>query len=176
MANAKNLEVVSEPNLPWMPVVPLRGPITKQSVYYFISRLLYLAAEKPHDPIRMEITSPGGTIPQSLEIIRVMDSLSCTINTFCRGSIAGTAVVIAAHGARGFRGALPTCRFSFAPTEEHGDALDKEEAGPVVELLTRDVKADKAQVLDWLKRGTELDAQAALEAGLIDFISSPSGI
>ena len=161
-----------------MRVVPLRGLITEQSVYYFMSRLLYLAAESPKEPILMEITSPGGLIPQSLELIRIMDKLPCAVNTFCRGTVGGMATIMAAHGARGFRTALTNCRFSLAlgngdattaPGPDSGDPTVRK----AVNLLLRDAAKGKEQVMNWLETGVEFSAQQALEAGLIDFLSTP---
>lgn len=128
----------------------------------------------------MEINSPGGLIPQSLELIRIMDKLSCTVRTLCCGVVNGTAVAIAAHGARGFRGALPTCRFSLALDAAATDstpAPGKEEplAQMVVDLLVRDGAKDRAQIVSWVESGAVFGAQEALEAGLIDFIAPPPG-
>jgi len=153
-----------------MRVVPLRGPITETSVYYFISRLLYLAAESPKEPILMEVTSPGGLIPQSLEILRIMDSLPCAVNTFSRGTVGGMATILAAHGARGYRTALSNCRFSLAL----GEPRDTSPAQKAIQLLLDDGIKDRDQVLNWLATGAEFSAQEALAAGLIDFISTPA--
>ena len=155
-------------------MAPLRGPITERSVYYFVNRLLYLAAESPKEPILMEVTSEGGLIPQSLEIMRIMDSVSCAINTLCRGTVRGTSVVIAAHGARGFRTALANCRFTLSL-----DNANAVSAGPGSEpmtkllgILARDGAKGKDQVLKWVESGVEFGAQEALAAGLIDFITA----
>jgi ATP-dependent Clp protease protease subunit len=161
-----------------MRMAPLRGPITERSVYYFMSRLLYLAAESPTEPILMEINSPGGLIPQSLEIIRIMNKLPCAVNTVCRGAVGGTATVIAAQGARGFRTAWPDCRFSLALGAAMTASVPGQEKGkpPVqklVDLLIRSAAKGNAQILNWLESGAEFSAQQALDAGLIDFISSP---
>jgi len=126
----------------------------------------------------MEVTSPGGLIPQSLEIIRIMDRLTCTVNTLSRGVVSGTSVVIAAHGARGFRTAMANCRFSLTldaaeisnPEQAEGQALVQK----VVDLLVRDGSKGKEQILSWLRTGEGFSAQQALEVGLIDFISTPS--
>jgi len=152
-----------------MRVLPLRGPVTEKSVFYFMSRLLYLAAESPKEPILMEITSPGGLIPQSLELVRIMDNLPCAVNTFCRGTVGGMATVIGAHGARGYRTALPNCRFSLALGEAETGATPPK----VLEILLRDATKGRDQVLNWLATGVEFSAQEALAAGLIDFISTP---
>jgi ATP-dependent Clp protease protease subunit len=157
-------------------LLPLRGPITRRTVFYFMSRLLYLAAENPEAPILMEVTSPGGLIPQSLEIMRLMDKLPCAVNTFSRGVVGGTATVIAAHGARGFRTALPTCRFSLmfgATRDVEAPELDRSEPPrrKMVDCLLQDGARDRERILNWLATGAEFDAQEAVQAGLLDFVS-----
>ncbi len=159
----------------WTRVVPLRGPITKRSVVYFMNRLLYLAAESPKEPILMEISSPGGLPAQSLQIIRIMDNLSCSVSTFCRGAVGGTALAIAAHGGRGFRAASPNCRFTLGQesdskggsTKSGGKPLPKE----LARLVTEDATKGGDRVQNWLETGAEFSAREALEAGLIDFIT-----
>jgi ATP-dependent protease ClpP protease subunit len=123
----------------------------------------------------MEVNSPGGLIPQSLEIIRIMDSLTCTVNTLCRGAVGGTSVVIAAHGARGYRTAMANCRFSLT-LDVAGLDSNAGQGDPqlqrVLDMLARDVPKGKDQVLSWVESGVEFNAQQALAAGLIDFISA----
>jgi ATP-dependent Clp protease, protease subunit len=164
-----------------MRVVPLRGPISKRSTIYFINRLLYLAAESPREPILMEVSSPGGLVAQSEEIIRIMDNLTCPISTLCRGTVAGTALVIAAHGLRGFRTALPNCRFSGALNLGPVSGDSEPAAGnswptELIEMLARDASKGGERLTSWLASGAEFSATQALEAGLIDFISSTAKV
>ena len=146
----------------------LRGPVTRRTAIYVVNRLLYLAAENPEMPILMEINSPGGAVVSSLEIVRLMDSISCPIITFCRGEARHSAAAIAGHGLRGFRAAAPDCRFSFSSAW----AEAKQEALP--ELMTQMLLEDgsaRMQILDWLQGGAEFDVDQALHSGLIDAIS-----
>lgn len=163
-----------------MRVVPLRGPITKRSAIYFINRLLYLA-ESPREPILMEVSSPGGLVAQSAEILRIMDNLSCPISTLCRGIVAGTALVIAAHGLRGFRTAFPNCRFSAALDLRAANSESESSRGEswppaLTEMLTRDASKGGERLSSWLATGAEFSAAQALEVGLINFISSTAKV
>jgi ATP-dependent protease ClpP protease subunit len=163
-----------------MRVVPLRGPITKRSAIYFINRLLYLAAESPREPILMEVSSPGGLVAQSVEILRIMDNLSCPISTIARGTVGGTAIVLAAHGLRGFRTALPNCKFSAALDLSAGGEGDSSANEPwpskLSEMIAKDAGKGSERVLSWLASGAEFTAAQALEAGLIDFISATAKV
>ena len=42
----------------------------------------------------------------------------------------------------------------------------------LVEVLAKDTNQSEARVMGWLREGAEFDARQALEAGLIDVISS----
>jgi ATP-dependent protease ClpP protease subunit len=98
-----------------------------------------------------------------------MDHTSCPIPTFCRGEARGMAIVIAAHGFRGFRAAAPDCRFSFSTgLPEEQEALSEE----VVAILLKDAAKGEMELRRWLETGAEFSAEEALRLGLID-ASSP---
>lgn len=152
--------------------VPLRGPITRASAICCINRLLFLAAESRTEPVLMEISSPSGVVEESQEILRVMDSISCPVATYCRGVVSGSAVAIAAHGARGFRGAAPTCRFVFSlgqPSEAlNGSWLPPKFAG----TLLSDLGQTEAELARVMNAPLEWTAEEARKQGLIDLIEA----
>src|SRR5215467_3539417 len=93
--------------------VPLRGRITKQIANCCIARLLVLATENRQQPIITYIDSPGGSTSEVLGVISTINGIRCPVVTFCNGQAVGPAVLIAAHGLKGFRVGIPTARFSF---------------------------------------------------------------
>ena len=134
-----------------------------------INRLVYLARDDGSKPIPLEINSPGGAAGETMQILRAMDGVSSAVATFCRGEVRGTAVLIAAHGARGFRSATDDCRFSLAPdpASESSAALSED----LVRILLADAGAGQDQVRRWLETGEEFSAEGARGAGLTDVIS-----
>jgi ATP-dependent Clp protease, protease subunit len=156
--------------------VPLRGRFTKQVASCCMARMLVLAAESRQRAIVAYIDSPGGVAAEALGVISTMDGIRSPVATFCCGAVSGPAIVIAAHGLRGFRVAVPTCRFSFK-------GFDSAAPGPktpgaeaffplLAETLAQDTRKQKAEVLEWLRTGAEFNAQEALRAGLIDLVST----
>jgi ATP-dependent Clp endopeptidase proteolytic subunit ClpP len=155
---------------------PLRGRVTKQSASCCIARLLVLAAEDPKNPIVAYIDSAGGSAGESLSILSTMNGIRCPIVTFCRGTTGGPAVVIAAHGLRGFRVAAPNTRFSFKDFDFVGRAgkmTGKESFLPLLaEILSEDSHRPKEEFLELLAKGAEFNVQEAIRLGLIDQVSS----
>ena len=155
--------------------VPLRGKITGQLASCCIARLLVLATEDRDKPIVTYIDSPGGSVSKSLTVISTMNGIHTPVVTFCRGAVAGPAVVIAAHGAKGFRTAAPGTSFSLRLQSESANNSHSEGYESYLRLLTQILAADTArpeeEVLRWLTDGALFTAQEAVQKGLIDAIA-----
>lgn len=155
--------------------VLVRGRITKQIASCSIARLLVLATDNQQAPIVIYIESPGGSIFDSLGMISTMNGVRCPVATFCRGLIEGTAVVLAAHGAKGCRTASSEAQFSLKlpePRQERtGSSSQDSFLQMLVETLATDTGKPQAQVLNWLVNGAEFTARQALANGLIDRIA-----
>ena len=155
-------------------VFPLRGRITRQLCGCCIARLLVFATEDRSRPVLLLIDTSGGQISSALSIISTMNGIHTPIATFFGPSVEGTGVVIGSHGLRGFRVAPSGARLSFKALS--AEAAASEEAASMLpmlaEVLAKDTRQSEARVLGWLRDGAEFDAQQALEAGLIDSISS----
>lgn len=146
-----------------------RGPLTKRTAASIINRLLYLVGEDPRQPIPMEVNSTSGAMAEVLGIVRVMDRISCPVATFCRGEVRGAAVLIAAHGLKGFRVAAPDCRFSFATTS--GPADKEALAAALTALPLKPGASAQPEFLRWLATGEDFSPDQALLVGLIDLVS-----
>jgi ATP-dependent Clp protease protease subunit len=155
----------------------VRGSITELSAVCCMNRLFYLAAQEPGRPILIEISSPGGSKPHTLAVIRTMTDVECPIATFCKGKIGTGAAMIAAHGMRGQRVAAPTARFTLAmpakPLNRGWQEVPPEQVmGILIRTLAVDTGKTEAVVEGWLRQGVEFTAQQALANGLIDAIAA----
>jgi ATP-dependent Clp protease protease subunit len=140
-----------------------------------MARLLVLATEQPGRPIVIYIDSPGGPVKESLPILSTMRGIKCPIATFCRGEASGTAAVIAARGAPGFRVASPGAHLSLrqaAVSRSDRDLVSDERLfGTLAEILAEDIHRPEDEVLEWVTAGAEFTAAQAVANGLIDKIS-----
>ncbi len=157
-------------------LVPLRGRITRYMASCCIARLLVLAAENRRQPIVIHIDSPGGLANETFQIISTIEGIKSPVGTFCHGEVGGTAVMIAAHGIRGFRVAMADTVFSFKhfdrDTRQQGLVKPDHFEKLLAENLSRDVQKSEAEVIEWFRQGSEFSAQEAVQAGLIDLIST----
>lgn len=155
--------------------MPLRGRITRQLASCCIARLLVLATEDRQKAIVTYIDSPGGSAEQSLGIISTMNGIHSPVVTFCRGPIGGAAVVIAAHGLKGFRTADPGAHFSLRlPRESSRDghrSTHESYLKLLAQTLARDTGNPEAQVLLWLTEGAEFSPADAVRNGFIDTVA-----
>ena len=155
--------------------VPLRGRLDNQLASCCIARLLVLATEDNHKPIVTYIESPGGSVSESLSVISTMNGIRTPVATFCRGSVGGPAVVIAAHGMKGFRTADPGAHFSLALPEQasqnHRPDSHESYLKMVAQILAADTAQPEVEVLRWLTEGALFTPQQAVQHGLIDLIA-----
>jgi ATP-dependent Clp protease protease subunit len=156
--------------------IALHAPITDEVAQLCIAQLLFLAHSAPHQPITLEIDSPGGSVTPSLAIIQMIDELSCRVCTFCRGHAGGTAAVILAHGARGFRAAATSATFSFAPVfgapdRAYVEAELSQFDQALVELLATDCGKHEQEIYSLFNTHSDLTAADAIELRLVDSIS-----
>jgi ATP-dependent Clp protease protease subunit len=136
--------------------------------------LLVLATEDRQKPIIIYIESPGGSVSESLGVISTINGIHSPVVTFSRGSIAGLAAVIAAHGKKGFRTADPGAHFSLRLLEESSRDGSSETHESYLKLLAQILAEDTGQpqtlALTWLSEGAEFNAQEAVQKGLVDVI------
>lgn len=154
----------------------MRGPIAELSAVCCMNRLFYLAAQEGGKPILLEINSQGGSPAYTLAILRTMTDVACPIGTFSRGKLGAGAAMIAAHGLRGFRVAVPTARFVLAlpaKPERRGwqEIAPEQVMGVLIQALVQDTCQPASTVEGWLRQGVEFSAQQALANGLIDKIA-----
>ncbi|KAG6504463.1 hypothetical protein ZIOFF_036796 [Zingiber officinale] len=104
-------------------IVCINGPISDDTASVVIGQLLFLQSESSHDPIRLRINSPGGTITAGLAIYDTVRYISTPISTLCIGQATSIASLLLAAGTPGKRYALPHSRIMIhQPT---GEPFDK---------------------------------------------------
>jgi ATP-dependent Clp protease protease subunit len=161
-------------------IIFLGTPIDDQVANVIVAQLLFLSHEDPDKSIQMYINSPGGQIYAGLAILDTMKMISNKISTVAVGVTASFGTVLLAAGTKGQRFALPhaTIHMHQPLGGAQGQASDIEiQAKEILRLKARlnEIMAEATgQTLEVIERDTErdyyLDAQAAVEYGLVDQI------
>jgi ATP-dependent Clp protease, protease subunit len=160
--------------------------INDQVANAVIAQLLFLRTEDPKKDIHIYINSPGGMITSGLAILDTIRYLGCDVNTYCIGMAASFGALLVAAGTKGKRFALPNSRIMIH--QPHGGvtgtsadiAVQAEEILKQKVLLTKILSDCTGQTIERIQDDSErdyyMDAQQAMEYGLIDHVitSSPS--
>lgn len=165
-------------------IIFLAGPIAERSASLVIMRLLYLQSVKPDQAINLYINSPGGLVDQTLAIYDTMQFLTCDVATYCIGQAASGAAIILAAGTKGQRYALPNAKLMLHQPYSGitGQAEDiKIQAEEILKdkkllngILARHTGQDIEKIAQETERDRFLNAQEALEYGLVDEILAES--
>jgi len=162
-------------------IVFLGTPIDDQVANLIIAQFLYLEREDPEKDINMYIHSPGGVVSAGLAIYDTMQLSRCDIATICVGSCASMGTVLLAAGAKGKRYALPNSTIHIHQAEIRGmggQASDVEIRAKEIlrlnqvvrDILSKHTGQDMERIIRDTDRDFFMDAQTALEYGIIDEI------
>jgi ATP-dependent Clp protease protease subunit len=158
-------------------------PIDDQVANAVVAQLLVLSREDPEADIQMYINSPGGQIYSGLAIYDTMKMIPNKISTVAVGVTASFGTVLLAAGTKGKRYALP-----HATVHMHQPLGGAEGQASDIEIQAREILRLKArlmnilsestgQTLEVIERDTDrnfyLDAQQAVEYGLVDQVLTP---
>lgn len=164
-------------------IVFLGMPIDDQVANLIVAQLLYLNHEDPEREIQMYINSPGGQIYAGLAIYDTMQMISNPISTVAVGVTASFGTVLLTAGTKGRRYALPhaTIHMHQPLGGAQGQAVDIEiQARQILRLkalLNEILSRHTGQPLEVIERDTDrdfyLDAQAAVEYGIVDQVLQP---
>lgn len=159
-------------------IIFLGTPIDDQVANVIVAQLLFLEREDPEKEIALYINSPGGLIYPGLAIYDTMQLIRCPISTICVGSTASMATVLLAAGTKGKRYALPNATIHMHPAGGgmRGYAPDVEIAAKellrmqrkIYELLAHHTGQDIEKISHDFDRDYYMDAQGAVEYGIID--------
>lgn len=161
-------------------VIFVVGPVEDYMANLVVAQLLFLESENPEKDIHLYINSPGGAVTAGMGIYDTMQFIKPEISTICIGQAASMGAVLLAGGTKGKRFALPHSRAMIHQPLGgfQGQASDidihAKEILKIREELNRVLAHHTGQSLDKIASDTDrdnfMDAQAALEYGLVDEI------
>ncbi|MEV5759102.1 ATP-dependent Clp protease proteolytic subunit [Streptomyces tendae] len=163
-------------------IVFLGTPIDETSANDVTAQLLHLEHQAPDRDIELYVNSPGGSFTAMTAIYDTMRHVACDVATTCLGQAGSSAAVLLAAGTPGKRAVLPGARVVIhqpaltEPVEGRASDLAVHAAellrvrARLEEILVRHTGRTPEQVRADIERDTVLDAQQALEYGLVDRI------
>jgi ATP-dependent Clp protease protease subunit len=163
-------------------IVFLGTPIDDISANDVMAQFMHLEYQAPDRDISLYINSPGGSFTAMSAIYDTLRFVTCDVETICLGQAGTSAAVLLAAGTPGKRSALPGARMvlrqptlpepiqgqtsdlaiqaeELARTRSQLEAVLALHTGRAVEQVSEDIERDRI-----------LDAQQALEYGLVDRI------
>ena len=147
-----------------------------------VAQLLYLESLDPEKEITLMINSPGGSVHDGLAIIDTMNYIKCPVRTLCMGSACSMGAAILVSGEPGRRCILPSgyVMIHEVSSGQSGKISQQEtnfkHSMELNELLMEKLAAStngkmtKEEMTDLCHRDIWLNAQKALEMGLVDQI------
>ena len=165
-------------------IIFLSGPIVERTASTVIQQLLYLQSIKRSLDVNLYINSPGGLVDQTLAIYDTMQFMGCEVATYCIGQAASGAAIILLAGTKGKRYILPNAKVMLH--QPYGGITGQAED---IRIQAEEVLRDKLRLnkiiakctgkdVEQVARDTErdrfLDAQQALEYGIVDEVLDES--
>jgi ATP-dependent Clp protease protease subunit len=147
-----------------------------------MAQFMYLEHQNPDRDISLYVNSPGGSFSAMSAIYDTMRYVACDVETICLGQAGWSAAVLLAAGTPGKRFALPGARVVIhqpaltEPMDGQASDLAIQAAelvrvrGRLEEMLVRHTGRSPEQVSADIERDRIMDAQQALEYGLVDRI------
>ncbi|MFI8950413.1 ATP-dependent Clp protease proteolytic subunit [Streptomyces sp. NPDC053750] len=163
-------------------IVFLGTPVDETSANDVMAQFIHLEHQAPDRDIALYINSPGGSFTAMTAIYDTMRHVACDVETTCLGQAGSPAAVLLAAGTPGKRAVLPGARVTLhqpvltepvqgqaSDLTVRADELTRVRAR-LEEILVRHTGRTPEQVRADVERDTILDAQQALEYGLVDRI------
>lgn len=149
-----------------------------------VAQLLFLESEDPGKDIHLYINSPGGEVQSGLAIYDTMQYIKCDVSTICVGMAASMGAFLLAGGAKGKRYALPNAEVMIHQPSggAKGQATEIQIAAENIlktkkklnEMLAANTGKPFGQVAEDTERDHWMDAQEALDYGIVDSIIEKS--
>ena len=160
-------------------IILLSGEINDACSSSIIAQLLYLDSISNED-ISLYINSPGGSVSAGMAIYDTMNFIKSDVATICVGMAASMGAFLLSSGQKGKRSALPSSEIMIHQPlgGEEGQATEiKIVAEHITKLkkklntiLAKNTKKSLKTIENDTERDHYLDAEEALEYGLIDKI------
>lgn len=169
-------------------IVFLGTPINDQVANLIVAQLLYLNHEDPDRDIRMYINCPGGSVYAGFAIYDAIQLIKAPVETTAIGLTASFGTVLLAAGARGKRFALPNATIHMHQPLVSGGVggqasdvmIQANELIRQKERLYQILQDATGQPRDVIERDADrdffLDAQKAVEYGIVDAVLSPVAV
>ena len=158
-------------------IIILNGEIDDNLANTVVAQLLYLDSLNTND-ISLYINSPGGSITAGMAIYDTMNFVKSDVSTICIGMCASMAAFLLSSGEKGKRYTLPNGEIMIHQPlgGAQGQATEIKIAAERIlklkEKLNRILSKNTNQDIKKIEQDTErdyfLDAEEALEYGLID--------
>lgn len=166
-------------------IIFLGTPITDQVANLIVAQLLYLNHQDPDRDIKMYINSPGGSVYAGFAIYDAMQLIKAPVETTAIGLAASFGTVLLAAGTKGKRYALPNATIHMHQPLISGSvggqatdiAIQAQEMlrqkERLVNILANASGKTKEQVEKDSDRDFWMDAQKAVEYGIVDAVLNP---
>ncbi|MFJ3672633.1 ATP-dependent Clp protease proteolytic subunit [Streptomyces sp. NPDC090106] len=163
-------------------ILMLGTPLDDATANDVVARLMHLGHRAPDRDISLYVNSPGGSFRAMSAVHDAMRYVGCDVETVCLGQATSTAAVLLAAGTPGKRFALPGALMVLQQPTLSGpmegrvsDAATRareltRERDRLEEMLARHTGRDRDRVRADIERDLVLDAQGALEYGLVDAV------
>lgn len=161
-------------------IIFLVGPIDDHMANLVVAQLLFLESESPDKDISLYINSPGGVVTAGMSIYDTMQFIKPDVSTLCIGQAASMGALLLLSGTKGKRYCLPHSSVMIhqplggyqgqaSDIEIHARQTNKVKA-MLNSIISKHTGKDIHQVEKDTDRDNFLDAQAALDYGIIDAI------
>ncbi len=160
-------------------IIILSGEIDDALANSVVAELLYLDSINNND-ISLYINSPGGSITAGMAIYDTMNFIKSDVSTICIGMAASMAAFLLASGKEGKRYSLPNSEIMIHQPLGgiQGQATEIKIAAERIlklkkklnKILSQNTKQDIKKIEEDTERDHFLEAEEALEYGLIDKI------
>ena len=161
-------------------IIFLGSGIDEHVAGLIMAQLIFLESEDPERDIYIYVNSPGGSVSAGLGIYDTIQYIRPDVSTVCVGMAASMGAFLLASGAKGKRASLPHSRIMIHQPSggAHGQETDiiiqareiEKIRHLLDELLARHTGKDVAQIREDSERDRWMNAQEALDYGLIDSI------
>ncbi len=158
------------------------GGVSQERLYHALSQIKSLVKSSPSKPITMIITSPGGPTGVAMSFFDTVNKIfKAKLHTIGSGDVDSSGVILLMAGekrsltsnttillhmaGRRFDSSIRYTTSEMSSMLEEDHLKDHQYASIIAEKS--EGKLVKDEVLDMMKKGTILDAQTALELGLV---------
>jgi ATP-dependent Clp protease protease subunit len=192
------IEFGRTPNVPWGPdgsfdmfidiysyllgnrLIYVSEEINRKSASALISQILYLESRDSKNEMRIYINSPGGDMNSTLAVYDTMNYVKSPIRTLCIGECYSGASILLSAGTKGMRGTTansiimihePQTFWGGSATESeiHHEFLMKQK-DRLIRVYSKLTGNEYDNIKKDIERDKYMDAEEALEYGLVDYI------